>query len=202
MKHRSLKQMALAILARRIEGWKAEAEKGGLHTFSTSMLEIKGKAFFERVSNVSAEQITKAIAASELIEVEGEQYLPTDLSIIKEHIVKGAAAPLVAEYDKAKSHRIPMTKLFQPSLFAEIDYEEERERWIPLGDTVRVKVGFASPEQWQVYRAIKQKNFDDQKRAHEDDEKAFDMQERLFRLNPDCDNTDALVKKLGLWKTK
>ena len=201
MKEQSLRQMAMQIVGREIDRWRAEfSDTHPQHRFDTTNLKLKLTPWIEAVSNISEETIAAALAASTKIEVEGRLYLPSDLHIIKQQHSITMAASFVDSHDKRQSHHIPVEKLWTPSLFPKLDYEDARRRWLILGETQRVLVGTATNVDWRLLDNIKAANFKAQEEAYDVVVDAQKRREALFRKNPDCTTTDALLKKLGAWK--
>jgi hypothetical protein len=201
VKRQSLKQMALQIATKEMERWRKElAAADTKHEFDLSNINIRLGRWIEAICRISNETINAALLNGSKIEVDGREFLPSDLHIIKQHHAKAAAAPLVEAYDRNKSHGIAINKLWQPSLFAKLDYEAEREKLLALGDLVRVSVGEAMTAHWRLNDHLKDANFEGQKSAYNLEVESRGRRSRLFRENPDCKTTDELMKKLGAWK--
>lgn len=202
MKKQSMKGLASDIVGRVIERWQQAAKATDPNRqFDVAYFKLKLTPWIDAVSNISDEAIQSAILTHTNLEVDGHSYLPTDLHIVKAYYANAIAASLVDAHDTKLSHHIPTDKMFTPSLFPKLDYEEARKRWIILGETQRVEVGDATNYQWRLHDNIKEANFTAQKEAHDVEVKIRKKREKLFKQNPDCSNTDSLMKKLGAWKT-
>lgn len=196
----TLKQMALMATQNVVEGFQQKASEATPgHRFDTSTLRLKLHGWIELVSNITAETLLAAEAAGEWVTVDGEKYLPSNLRIIKEYRNAAAAGPLIEAHDKNKSHHIPTNKLFTPSLFPKLDYEEVRLRWVILGETKRVTVGEATPDDWNIHDKIKDDNFAGQKTAYAQEVADRKQRKALWRKHADCPTTDDLLRKLGGW---
>jgi hypothetical protein len=155
----------------------------------------------ESVSNITIDELERVKAAGELVIVpyDGRQYLPDDLRIVKEYRNSAAAGPLVDAHDRQRTN-VPFEKLFDPSLFPELDYAEIRSRSLILGENKRVPVGEATPEHYRIHDQIEKANNEAQVKAYGEYVKAINRRKRLFARHPDCKTTDQLMRKLGLWK--
>lgn len=201
MKKQSIKELAGDIVAKVIERWKEAAKAADPnHQFDVVYFKLKLTPWIDAISNISDEVIQSAIKTGTRLEVDGHSYLPSDLHIIKAHYASAIAASFVDTHDKKLSHRLQIEKMFTPSLFPKLDYEEARKQWVILGETQRVEVADASPYQWRMNDNIKVTNFQNQEAAYKVEVELWKRRESLFRQNPDCGNTDALMKKLGAWK--
>jgi hypothetical protein len=201
MRRQSLKQMASQIVARIIERWQRElASTDPHHQFDTTNFKFKLTKWIDDVSAISDAALNAALRAKSDFEIDGHFYSPYDLQIVKELYASTIAASLVEAHDKRQRH-VPVDKLFQASLLPpEFLYEEARRQWLVLGDTQRVEVAYATNEQWRLHDGIKDTNFRAQQDAYLVDVDARKRREKLFRQNPECTNTDDLMKKLGAWK--
>jgi hypothetical protein len=200
-KQPSIKQMALRVVQKRITRWQDELSADDPHMqFDINSFKYRLGSWIEKVSNVTFETIEDAAKADRRVEIDGEFYLPSDLSIVKQYHATAAAAPLVDAYDKNKSHHIPIEKLFTPSLFPKLDYDDARGQWVILGETQRVTVGSCSPFQWLQNDRIDDANYEAQVESRKGKLVHRKKRIKLFGMNDDCISTDALMKKLGAWK--
>lgn len=196
----TLKQMALIAIGRPIERFTADLRKDDAsHQFELSNLRMKVKALMEKISNITIDTLDEAEAAGRLIEIDGVEYLPSDLRIIKEYRNLAAADPLVEAYDKKQSHHIPVERLFQPSLFPQLDYAEVRTQWLVLGETKRIMVGDATVAHWDMNDKIKDENWEAQGEARKKDVAARRRRKNLWQRHPGCRTTDDLIRALGGW---
>lgn len=198
----SLKQLAAAVtdaVIDRFERENAASEPNNVYRRDAARLKLHG--WIESVSVIPLDDIDRAVTAGEWITVpyDGREYLPNDLRIVKEYRNSAAAGTLVDDHDRRKC-RIPFEKLFDLTLFPELDYAEIRSRSLVLGENNRVHVGDATPEQYRLHDDIEKANYDAQKEARGKYLKSQRARKRLFQRNPDCKTTDQLMRKLGLWE--
>jgi hypothetical protein len=155
--------------------------------------------WMERVSNLSADEL-KTKLAGEWVDVPGytRRHLASDLLIVKEFRNRAATEPLVSGHDDRRSNA-PIEKLFERSLFAELDYDRIREHDIILGSNLRIKIGDAGPDEWRLYDDVERVNYEAQREAHNKKVSARRQRQTLFRRHPDCKTFDQLVIKLGWW---
>lgn len=194
----TLKQMAQLVTDRVVDGFR-EGSTEPDRTFDLSALRIKLHKWIEKVSNVTIEELDAAEVASTRIAIDDIEYLPSDLRIIKEYRNTAAADPLIEAHDKKKSHHLPVEKMFTPSLFPKLDYEEARIQYLILGESTRVLVANATPEHWSLWDKIKDDNFEAQTEARKKDIAVRKRRKDLWRRHADCRNTDDLMKTLGAW---
>jgi hypothetical protein len=199
MASKNLKQLAVAITDGVITRFEnADAAKDANNVYRKDAARLKLNSWIESVSNISLAELDRAITAGKKVRVEydGREYLPADLRIVKEFRNISAAEPLIEAHDRNRTN-IPFEKLFNPSLFPELDYAEIRTGSLVLGDNNRVEVGLATPEQWRIHDDIEQANYVAQTEAHEKYRDKVMRRDRGFARYPDCKNTDQLMKKLG-----
>lgn len=198
----SLKQLAAAItdgVIERFEQAQSAADPNKVYTRDAARLKLHG--WIESVSIIPLSELERAAAADEWVTVDydGRKYLPADLKIVKEYRNAAAAGPLVDAHDRHKT-RVPFEKLFDPSLFPELDYADIRSRALILGENNRVAVSDATPDQYKLHDDIEKANFTAQKNARVEYLKFERRRKRLFKVHPDCKSTDQLMTKLGVWK--
>jgi hypothetical protein len=201
MKTRSLKQLSERIVQSQIGKWQHElACNDPNRKFDIVSLKLKLTPWIEAISNITDAQIQDAMEHGSPVTILSSPMLPGDVKIIKQVHASTMASKFVDEHDKRQSHNIPTEKLFTPSLFPNLDYEDVRKRWLTLGETNRVMLGEAAPEQWRMNDGIKRTNFAAQQAAFNRDAEVWARREQLWQLNPECRNTDELIRKLGGWK--
>lgn len=194
----SLKAQALEVTRRVQERFKQELAASEDGEYSLDIVEIRLREWIERVSNIQFEEIDAKMLAGEWIEIDGERYLPSSLRIVKEYHNRAAAGPLVHEYDRERTH-IPYDKLFQPSLFPKLDYEDVRTRALVLGEANRVYVMSATEDHYLQYATIKRVNYEAQMTAYQQFLSEEAQRKRLWRSHTECRTTDELMHKLGVW---
>lgn len=195
----SLKQLAIAVTKKIIDTFERElaaADPGRVYQKDAARLRLHG--WIELVSNIPMEKIERAITGGEWMVVDGNDYLPSDLRIVKEYRNAAAAAPLMDAHDRRKCD-VPFEKLFDPSLFPKLDYAEVREHSIVLGKNNRVHVGDAGPKHYELHDGIEKANNKAQNEAYDAYVASEKQRKRLFRKHPECKTTDALMRKLGQW---
>jgi hypothetical protein len=197
----TLKQLASAITDKVIERWRENLEASVRDKiFRLEAIRLKMKAWLELISNIPESVVEAAMEAGEWITVDGERYLAGDIRILKEYRNDAAGDPLVEQHDRRKTDHVPIKRLFTPSLFPKLDYDDAREQWLILGEGERVRVAVATPDNWKTNDEVERANWDAQKDAHKDNVVLQKRRIKLFAANPDCKNTDQLIKKLGGWK--
>lgn len=195
-KPESLKKLALRITARVQNAFAVDAEnKNGI--WDLGLVQMKLHQWLEKVSNVTADTIRAAEQSGEKIKIDDVEYLPGDLRIVKEYRNSAAAEPLVKAHDE-KMTKVPFDKLFIPSLFPELDYEETRKLWLVLGDGSRVKIQVAGEKHYLLNDQVERKNWTSQVAAHDDRLRWEKSRKRLFAKHK-CKTTDELQKVLGNW---
>ena len=189
-----------------MEAIKSAVRSQENQTFDLAAVELWWGSAFDKIVAIPKEELSEAQAKREWVTLEltdtiSIPCLPGNLRVLQEYYTKAAKHSLVTAYDIVTSHHLKLDKLVTPSLFPELDYDRERLQTIVLGGSLRVEIGIATPEQLKIYRAIKQKNFDDQEARHELDETLFKAQERVFkRHSVRC--FDELMAKLHGWKPR
>lgn len=199
----SLKELAARITDSVIDRFeKTLAENVSDKVYRRDAARLKMHEWIESVSLIPIDVLDRAVAADKWVRVayDDRDYPPTDLRIVKEYRNSAAASTLVDAHDRRKCN-IPFEKLFDQSLFPELDYADIRDRALVLGENHRVHIKDAGPDHYKLHDDIEKANFDAQKNARREYLKSQRSRKRLFALHPDCKTTDQLMRKLGVkWK--
>jgi hypothetical protein len=197
-RQQSLKQMALAATRDVQECIKQKLAESDSGKYSNDAVTLLFMSWIERVSNIPFEEIDGKMLTGEWIEIDGQKYLPSNLRIVKEYRNRAAAEPLVHDHDRART-TIPYDKLFQPSLFPKLDYEDVRSRSLVLGEANRVFIRSATDDHYLQYEKIQRANFEAQQAAYEKFVNEERQRQRLWKAHLDCKTTDDLMRRLGNW---
>ncbi len=203
-KPRSIKQLALDVTTKVYDGFVAQLQaESKEHDYDTGAARLMLDTWIERVSNVPIEDL-RSKQPGELVCVPGyaREHLASDLLIVKEYRNGAASALLCEGHDRRRTSNVDFEELFTPSLFAELDYARQREKDIILGESQRVTIADATPEQWRLMQDVETQNWERQEEARKKQVRSARKCNKLFAQHPDCKNTDQLMKKLHGWKPK
>jgi hypothetical protein len=199
-RHLTEKQLAEAYLEKVVLGLIGDCEQVSRNgIYDNSNVRIKLSDWFEQISLMPIDVLEDKKKLGEKIAIDGRQYLPSSLILIKQQRNNVLAEKFVEHTDK-KITRINFRLLFTPSLFPRLDYEEKRRRKLIIGEGKRLAVSGCEREHYAAHDEIERENFRAQQQAWDRYEDSVVARNRLWNRHRECKTTDDLMRKLGQFK--
>jgi hypothetical protein len=152
-----------------------------------------------RVSEIDLET---AEAADGWITLAGIKVLASEVRQFQIYYIQAAANDLAEGNDRARCLKANDMRLWAPSLFPQLDYDELRLKDIVTHEGKRRILGQCTNAEWTQWEEINVANDRSQDKGRRKRKTAERSRQALWRKHPECKTTDDLMRKVHGWRPK
>jgi hypothetical protein len=182
----------------RVRLWLRTREWGEDGEADLQILDIKWRSWLSEARKKTSEELDAAVDG--WIDVAGRKTLASEVRLLQDYCDAAAANDLAKSNDKQRCLTGNDERMWTPSLFPKLDYDEWRKKDVITADGKRRMSGYCTAKDWTNWEEINLDNDRHQDEAREKRKKAYRACMNAFRRFHDCKTTDDVAHKFG-WKS-